>query len=301
MRRFTLICCMLVLAACGTAPPNPGARFAATEIITNDSASTPPTQARLRLATTTSTADTGLLDALLPDFEQRYNTKVDVVAVGTGQALKLGENGDADVVLVHARAKEDAFVASGFGINRRDVMYNDFVLVGPPNDPAQAGTTQTAKEAFAKIAAAKATFASRGDDSGTFTKEQTIWASAGISPTASLDWYKSLGQGMGETLVTANELAAYTLSDRGTYLALRDKLPNLTIIVGGTTLEQNPDKALRNPYGVIQVNPAKHPGINADLAAKFVAWITSPETQQRIGAFGKDKFGQSLFYPQAQP
>jgi tungstate transport system substrate-binding protein len=250
----------------------------------------------LRLATTTSTADSGLLDAILPDFEQRYNAKVDVVAVGTGQALKLGENGDADVVLVHARKQEDAFVAAGFGINRRDVMYNDFVIVGPSDDPARIKGQPKAADAFKAIAAKQATFDARGDNSGTATKELSIWSSLGMTPTAQLGWYKSLGQGMGETLIAANEQNAYTLSDRGTYLSMHDKLPNLIILVGGATIDENKDKALLNPYGVIPVNPAKHQGIKAELAEQFAAWITSPETQAVIGAYGKDKFGQPLFY-----
>lgn len=254
----------------------------------------------LRLATTTSTADSGLLDAILPDFEQQYNARVDVVAVGTGQALKLGENGDADVVLVHARAREDAFVEQDFGVNRRDVMYNDFVVVGPQDDPAGIKGMEQASVAFKAIADAGATFASRGDDSGTFTKEQSIWASAGVTPTAELGWYKSLGQGMGETLITANELQAYSLADRGTFLSMRDRLPNLTILVGGDTIDANKDKSLLNPYGVIPVNPELHTGINAELAEQFAEWLTSPATQARIGEFGKDTFGQPLFYPSAQ-
>src|SRR6266511_233478 len=255
----------------------------------------------LRLATTTSTADSGLLDVILPDFEQRYNAKVDIVAVGTGQALKLGENGDADVVLVHARKQEDAFVAAGFGANRRDVMYNDFIVGGPSDDPAGIKDMQKATDAFKAIAAKQATFDARGDGSGTSTKELSIWASTGTTPTAELSWYKSLGQGMGETLTTANEQRAYALSDRGTYLSMRDKLPNLTILVGGASIDENKDKALLNPYGVIPVNPAKHPGIKADLAEQFAAWVTSPEVQAKIGAYGKDKFGQPLFYPGKPP
>jgi tungstate transport system substrate-binding protein len=254
----------------------------------------------LRLATTTSTADSGLLGAILPDFEQKYSAKVDVVAVGTGQALKLGENGDADVVLVHARKQEDAFVAAGFGVDRRDVMYNDFVVVGPADDPA-AVKGMKAADAFKAIAAKQAAFDARGDNSGTSTKELSIWASANISPTGQVNWYKSLGQGMGETLITANEQRAYTLSDRGTYLSVRDKLPNLAILVGGATIDDNKDKALLNPYGVIPVNPAKHPGIKSDLAEQFAAWITSAEVQAKIGAYGKDKFGQPLFYPGKPP
>ncbi|MFN8439703.1 MAG: substrate-binding domain-containing protein [Caldilineaceae bacterium] len=254
----------------------------------------------LRLATTTSTADSGLLDAILPVFEKAYNVRVDVVAVGTGQALEIGTKGDADVVLVHARAREDKFVADGDGINRLDVMYNDFVVVGPSDDPAAAKSSQVAKEAFAKISAAGANFASRGDDSGTYTKEKSIWAASGITPTTDSGWYFSVGQGMGETLTFANEKLAYTLTDRGTWLSMQDKLPNLVVILGGETIDQNTDKALLNPYGVIPVNPDKHPGVNFDLATKFAEWLTSPETQTLIGDYGKDKFGQSLFYPSAK-
>lgn len=254
----------------------------------------------LRLATTTSTADSGLLDAILPVFEQAYNARVDVVAVGTGQALEIGSKGDADVVLVHARAREDKFVADGDGINRLDVMYNDFVVVGPSDDPAAAKSSALAKEAFAKISAAGANFASRGDDSGTYTKEKSIWAASGITPTTDSGWYFSVGQGMGETLTFANEKLAYTLTDRGTWLSMQDKLPNLVVILGGETIDQNKDKALLNPYGVIPVNPDKHSGVNFDLATKFAEWLTSPETQTLIGAYGKDKFGQSLFYPSAK-
>ncbi len=289
-----------VLTACGTPTSADIRRGSAT---TAASASPVPTiiqATKLRLATTTSTADSGLLDAIVPDFEQRYNADAEVIAVGTGQALKLGENGDVDVVLVHARAREDAFVAAGFGINRCDVMYNDFIIVGPPADPAKISSVQSAQEAFAHIAAAEVPFASRGDDSGTHSKEQAIWASTGIMPSAERGWYKSLGQGMGETLLTANELGAYTLVDRGTYLSMRDQLPNLVILVGGETIKQNPDQTLRNPYGIIQVNPAQHAGINSELATAFVEWITSPDVQQHIGEFGKDQFGQPLFYPQAQ-
>jgi tungstate transport system substrate-binding protein len=238
-----------------------------------------------------------LLDAILPDFEQRYNADVDVIAVGTGQALKLGQNGDADVVLVHARKREDEFVAQGYGVNRRDVMYNDFIVVGPAGDPARVTEATSAADAFAKIAAATATFASRGDDSGTFSKEQAIWTTVGITPTAELGWYKLLGQGMGETLTTANELGAYTLTDRGTYLSLRDNLPNLHILFGGETIKENADPALRNPYGVIAVNPARHAGIQTELADRFIQWLLSPPTQTRIGEFAVDRFGQPLFYP----
>lgn len=251
----------------------------------------PPTS--LILATTTSTQDSGLLDFILPVFEKQYNAKVKVIAVGTGQAIKLGTDGNADVVLVHARKQEDAFVASGDGINRRDVMYNDFVVVGPVNDPARVSGLKIAADAFKAIAGAQANFASRGDNSGTNTKELEIWTAAGLVPRGA--WYLSVGQGMGETLTLSNEKGAYTLSDRATWLAQKSKLPNLAIVVGGTKIEENADTTLYNPYGVIPVNPAKHPNVNRALAEKFALWLTSPETQKLIASFGVDKFGQSLF------
>jgi tungstate transport system substrate-binding protein len=277
----------LLLAACGSA---------ATPVPT---ATTPPEPQVLRLATTTSTEDSGLLAAILPLFEQQHNARVDVVAVGTGQALELGTNGDADVVLVHARLREDKFVAEGDGLNRLDVMYNDFVIVGPSGDPAGIGSVATGKEAFAQIAAASAAFVSRGDDSGTHSKEKSVWASAGITPTTEAGWYFSIGQGMGETLLFANEKGAYTLTDRGTWLAMQDRLSNLALLVGGATVADNMDKSLLNPYGVIPVNPEKHPGVNFELATLFAEWITSAEIEKMIGEFGQDTYGQSLFYPSA--
>jgi len=251
----------------------------------------------LRLATTTSTADTGLLNAILPDFNAKYGARVDVVAVGTGQALALGASGDADVVLVHACAQEDKFVGAGDGINRLDVMYNDFVIIGPRADPAGIRNLASGTQAFAMIAQRGAPFASRGDKSGTNTKELAIWATLGITPTSSLRWYQSVGQGMGETLNFANEKLAYTLSDRGTWLSQKANLPDLDLLVGGASLADNKDKLLLNPYGVIPVNPSKHPNVNFDLATKFANWITSVDEQQIISDFGRDKFGQSLFYP----
>ncbi len=251
----------------------------------------------LRLATTTSTDDSGLLDAILPVFEEEYNAQVDVVAVGTGQALELGTNGDADVVLVHARSREDAFVEAGDGVNRLDVMYNDFVLVGPTADPAGVSGMATAKEALAAIAAAEAIFVSRGDDSGTHTKEKSLWTAAGLEPAADSGWYNSIGQGMGETLIFANERQGYTLTDRATWLAQQSNLPNLMIVVGGATIADNQDSALLNPYGVIPVNPERHEDINFDLATDFANWITSVETQELISTFGQEAYGQALFYP----
>lgn len=254
----------------------------------------------LRLATTTSTDDSGLLDVILPDFERRFDARVSVIAVGTGQALELGERGDVDVVLVHARKQEDAFVAAGFGINRRDVMHNDFVIVGPANDPASIREVATAADAFDRIATAEAPFVSRGDESGTHTREREIWDGAGHAPGPDSSWYRSLGQGMGETLLVANEESAYTLTDRATFLSMRDRLPDLTILFGGETIAENPDPNLLNPYGVIQVNPDRHEGIHATLARQFVEWITSPEVQAMIRDFGRDQYGQPLFYPDAE-
>jgi tungstate transport system substrate-binding protein len=252
---------------------------------------------RLILATTTSTADSGLLDFILPEFEKQTNSKVDVIAVGTGQAIEIGSKGDADVLLVHSRKAEDKFVADGFAKQRDDVMYNDFIVVGPKDDPARIAGTAAAKDAFKTIADAQAAFASRGDKSGTNTKELSVWSSAAIIPTKEMPWYNSLGQGMGDTLLFSNEKGAYTLSDRGTYLSMQDKLSNLTILLGGNSLADNKDKSLLNPYGVLAVSPEKFPNVNADLAQKFVAWLLSVDTQKMIGGYGAEKFGQPLFYP----
>jgi len=245
-------------------------------------------EGKLVLATTTSTQDSGLLDYLLPDFEKQFGVKVDVIAVGTGQAIALGEDGNADVLLVHARAREDEFMNAGHGTRREDVMYNDFVILGPESDPAGIkGTTSTA-EAFKKIAETQSPFISRGDESGTHTKELSIWKKAEVEPAG--DWYVSAGQGMGEVLTMANEQQAYTLSDRATYLARTKEGTELVILVEG-------DKDLFNPYGVIAVNPDKSPAIQAELANQFIDWIVSVPTQEKIGEFGKEDFGQSLFVP----
>ncbi|MFN2137604.1 MAG: substrate-binding domain-containing protein [Candidatus Promineifilaceae bacterium] len=244
---------------------------------------------RLILATTTSTYDTGLLDAILPDFEQQTGVSIEVIAVGTGQAIALGEQGDADVLLVHARSREDDFMDAGHGTRREDVMYNDFVVIGPPSDPAGIAGMQSAADAFAKIAEAEATFISRGDDSGTHTKEKAVWAEAGIQPAG--DWYRSIGQGMGATITMADEEEAYTLSDRGTYLAR-----TLDEGFGLEVLVEN-DPILFNPYGVITVNPDKNDQINAAAANAFVDWLISVPIQEEISVFGVDKFGSPLFTP----
>lgn len=259
-----------------------------------------PQPAVLRLATTTSTYDSGLLDAIVPDFEQELNAEVDIIAVGTGQALALGEAGDVDVILVHARSREDAFVESGYGTQRYDVMYNDFVLVGPQDDPAGIKGMLLASEALAQIARFGATFASRGDDSGTHTRELQLWESAGIEPRGGSGWYNALGQGMGATLQFAQESGAYTLTDRGTFLALRDGLPRLDIMVGGGSIAENADPDMLNPYGIIPVIPSQHPDVHSRLAQAFVDWITSLDIQGQIALFGLEKFGQPLFYPDSQ-
>ncbi len=246
-------------------------------------------QQRIKLATTTSTDNSGLLAAVLPSFEKKYDTKVDVIAVGTGRALKLGENGDVDVVLVHARSAENEFVEKGFGVNRRDVMYNDFVLVGPETDPARLKGSSAPADALRLIAGATAPFISRGDDSGTHKKEKQLWALAGIEPEGK--WYMEAGQSMGAVLQIADEKRAYTLTDRGTWIAFAEKL-DLIIVVEG-------DPTLFNPYGIIAVNPAKHPEINYMGAMLLIGWLTSPEGQRLIGDFRKG--GNALFIPSAVP
>jgi tungstate transport system substrate-binding protein len=239
----------------------------------------------LRLATTTSTDNSGLLKSLLPAFEKSSGYQVHVIAVGTGKALRMGQDGDVDVVMVHARTDEDKFVAAGYGINRHDLMYNDFVIVGPKRDPAGIGTIKDAAAALVRIAAKEAVFVSRGDESGTFRKEQALWQAANIRPRGK--WYRSIGQGMEQALQIASEMQGYTLADRGTWLALRKKL-DLDILVQG-------DNRLFNPYGVIAVNPARYPDVNYQGAMAFIAWLTSPEGQNQIAAFKIE--GESLFFP----
>jgi tungstate transport system substrate-binding protein len=239
---------------------------------------------RLRMSTTTSTENSGLLSVLLPPFEKKFGCKVDVVAVGTGKALKLGEAGDVDVVFVHARTLEDKFIASGFGVNRRDVMYNDFVVVGPSEDPAGVGKTQNAPEAFRAISVKGSPFISRGDESGTHQKEKEIWASAGIVPKGA--WYVEAGQGMGEVLTMATQKRGYALSDRGTYLAFRKK-SDLVVLRQG-------DNNLWNPYGIIAVNPKKHAHVKYDLALKLIEFVTGPEGRSIITGFKVD--GEQLFF-----
>lgn len=276
-----LLVAVVLLAAC--------APITATAVAPAAEADVPdPGSGRLVLATTTSTQDSGLLDVILPDFEAQAGVPVDVIAVGSGQAMKLGEDGNADVLLVHSPIAELAFMDAGHGIRWDAVMYNDFVIVGPASDSADIKGMTSAAEALAQVAAYGATFISRGDESGTHAKEKTIWAAAGIEPAG--DWYISAGQGMGAVLTMANEQQAYTLSDRSTFLARTLEGLDLVVIVEG-------DKALFNPYSVITVDPAKNPNIQGDLATQFADWIISVPTQELISQFGVEEFGQGLFVP----
>ena len=240
------------------------------------------------LATTTTTQDTGLIDVLLPAFQRATGITVKMVAVGTREALATGRRGDADVVLAHCRKAEDRFMAEGFGLVRYDVMHNDFVLIGPANDPADAEGLDP-DVAFERIAARMSRFISRGDGSGTHEKEQEIWQKTGVSPRG--DWYLSTGQGQGESARIASEKQAYMLIDRGTYLALKSTLSLRLITDGGAEL--------RNPYGVIVVNPAKNPRVHVKPAKVFAEWLISPAAQKLIGEFGRARFGRSLFVPDA--
>jgi tungstate transport system substrate-binding protein len=247
----------------------------------------PSPRGRLRLATTTSTENSGLLAWLLPPFEEREGVEVQVIAVGTGQALAVAKRGDADLVLVHARTLEDAFVAEGWGVDRRDVMWNDFVVLGPRADPAGVRGSKDAAAALLAIAKSGAKFVSRGDASGTHVRENELWKRAGGRPA--WDGYLEAGAEMGGTLTRSDELRAYTLSDRGTYVAFRRRL-ELDVMVEG-------DPSLRNPYGVILVNPEKHPHVNAAVARRLLEYLTSPEGRARIEAFRVD--GEVLFHPHA--
>lgn len=270
-RVFPILLVLLALSACQQAAPLP----------------------HLRLATTTSTQDSGLLDVLIPDFERAYPVRVDVIAVGTGQALKLGEDGNADVLLVHDRAREDAFMAAGYGIRREDVMVNDFVLVGPAEDPAEVRAAASMAEAFQRIARSRAPFISRGDSSGTHARELALWDQAGLDPQGE-DWYFSAGQGMGEVLTLAEEQRAYTLSDRATFLRRQQNGLQLVIL-------REKEEGLLNPYGVIVVHPARGADLQVEWAETFVDWLISVPVQEKIARFGVDEFGQPLFFPDSRP
>ena len=243
------------------------------------------------VASTTSTRDSGLFDHILPLFTAKSGIEVRVVAQGTGQALDAGRRGDADVVFVHARAQEEKFVEQGFGVRRFDVMYNDFVLIGPRSDPAGIKGSPDIAVAFTSIQSKKAAFVSRGDKSGTHFAELGLWKAAGVDIAAVRGpWYKEIGQGMGAALNTASAMDAYVLSDRATWLAFKNR-GELEIAVEG-------DKRLFNQYGVMLVNPARHPSVKAEPGQRFVDWLISPEGQQAIGEYKID--GQQLFFPNAE-
>jgi tungstate transport system substrate-binding protein len=247
-------------------------------------------QKNIILSTTTSTQDSGLLDVLIPIFEKKTGYFVKTIAVGSGQAMAMGRKGEADVLLVHSPAAEKKFVAEGYGVNRRLVMHNDFIVVGPSEDPTKIKEAKPTVEAFRKIASGTALFLSRGDNSGTHAKEMGIWKAAGINPEKQ-KWYQQTGLGMGQTLNVASEKKAYTLADRGTYLALKKNL-SLDILVEG-------DAILLNVYNVIEVNPAKWPKVNATGGRAFADFMVSKEVQDIVKTFGVDKFGSPLFFPDA--
>jgi tungstate transport system substrate-binding protein len=259
-KRLILALCLVALATAGLAAQ----------------AAQAPQAMRIRLATTTSTDQSGLLGYMLPVFEKKTGYKVDVVAVGTGASLKIGEKGDCDIVLVHARALEDAFMAAGWGSERRDVMYNDFIVLGPKGDPSGIGKSKTALEAFSAIAAKKASFVSRGDNSGTDVKEKDIWKAASIKPAGS--WYKEAGQGMSQVISMSDQLGAYTLADRATWLAVQGSVPGLKIVF-------EKDGILLNPYGIIAVNSAKWPQTNVAGAKALMDFFTGAEGKALIQSY----------------
>jgi tungstate transport system substrate-binding protein len=249
-----------------------------------------PKQRNIILATTTSTQDSGLLDVLLPIFEKKTGYFVKTIAVGSGQAMAMGSKGEADVLLVHSPEAEKKYMAAGNGISRQLVMHNDFIIVGPASDPATIKMSRSTVAAFKKIALSRSLFMSRGDNSGTHAKEKTIWKATGINPEGQ-KWYQQTGLGMGQTLNVAAEKKAYTLADRGTYLALKKNL--------GLDILNEGDAVLLNVYSVIQVNPAKFRKINAEGAKAFADFMVAPDTQKIIGKFGVDKYGSPLFFPDA--
>lgn len=250
-------------------------------------AQTSKAQDNIKMATTTSVENSGLLNVLLPAFEEEFGVKVYVIAVGTGKALTLAENGDVDTVFVHSRRAEEEFVRNGYGVNRRDVMHNDFLLLGPEDDPAGITGIDDVVSAFKKIAKEKSSFVSRGDDSGTHKKELALWDEAGAKPQGG--WYIQTGQGMGATLQIADEKRAYVLTDRGTFIAYKKKI-NLVPFCEG-------DKRLYNPYGIIAVNPAKHPYVNYVYSIALIGWLTSPDGQKIIREYKIE--GEQLFFPDA--
>lgn len=279
---FLTLTLSLVLTGCGNAKNTPNAN-------TQSSQTPTPVNPDIILATTTSTQDSGLLDVLIPSFEKKTGYKVKTIAVGTGAALAMGEKGEADVLLVHAPSSEKKLVDNQTAINYTLVMHNDFVFVGPSSDPAKMKEKKTSVEALKAIAESQSVFVSRGDDSGTDKMEKALWTKANLKPSG--NWYQESGSGMGQTLTIASEKAAYTLTDRATFLALQNNL-DLEILLQG-------EADLLNIYHVMQVNPEKFPKVNQEGAKAFVDFLIDPETQKVIGDFGKDKFGEPLFFPDA--
>lgn len=269
MKKLISLCAVILLTATGIALAAPKA---------------------IILATTTSTQDSGLLDVLVPQFEKESGYKVKTISVGSGQAMKMGEKGEADVLLVHSPEAEQKFMTGGFGVTRRLVMHNDFVIVGPASDPARVKAAKSSADALQRIAKSGALFASRGDNSGTHSKEKALWKGAGVSPDGK-KWYQQTGLGMGQTLNVAAEKKGYTLTDRATFLALKKNL-GLVILSEG-------DSKLLNIYHVIEINPAKWPKINAAGGKSFADFMVARKTQETIGRFGVEKFGAPLFFPDA--
>lgn len=297
MKRIPSILFLLALLLSACAPAATPAAIEVPIIATEAPATEAPTEVptapanpKLILATTTSTQDSGLLDVLIPLFEAKTGYTVQTVAVGTGQALKMGEEGNADVLLVHAPKSEEAFMEAGFGRERAPVMHNDFIIVGPESDPAKIKGVVSALDALNAIYNSSSLFISRGDDSGTHKKELDVWSKAELDPKEQ-SWYLESGQGMGATLTIASEKGAYTITDRGTFLAQQENLELLILLEG--------DPPLLNPYHVITVNPQKWPNINYDGALAFYKFITTPEIQKVISEFGVMEYGQPLFFPDA--
>jgi len=291
-RALPVIVAVIVAAAlvgcAGGASPSPAAPSASTAASPEATAmATPAGSKDLILATTTSTQDSGLLDVLVPAFEEATGYSVKTVAVGSGQAIEMGEQGNADVLLVHSPAAEKELVAAGYGIDRRLVMHNSYLIVGPPADPAKIKGLTSAVDAFTAIAGSESTFVSRGDESGTHTKELGYWKKAGITPEGA--WYIETGQGMAATLQVSSEKIGYTLTDIATWLATQEKLDLESLVTD--------DPSLLNPYHVIQVNPEKFPKVNAAGGNAFADFLLSAEAQAMIGEFGVDEFGQQLFIP----
>ncbi|HJV46263.1 MAG TPA: substrate-binding domain-containing protein [Bacillota bacterium] len=280
---FSLFLLLGLLIGCSSAPK---ADKAAQDTSKPAAQATDSKDKEITLATTTSTQDSGLLDYMVPIFEKQTGIKVKVVAVGTGQAIKIGQDGNADVLLVHARSQEDKFVQDGYGVDAYDVMYNQFYLVGPEKDPAGVKNVKTAAEALKLISDKKSTFISRGDESGTHTKEKSIWKAVGINPEG--EWYVKAGQGMGATLQMADEKGGYTLTDEATFLSHKGKL-GLQVVLQG-------DPLLFNPYGIMKVKSTK----KSDSADQLIHFFVDENGQKLISEFGKDKYGKGLFVPSAK-